>query len=534
MSKLQEIKIPDIGTSDKVDVIEVLVKVGDKLEKEDPILTLESEKASMDVPTPEAGIVKSIEIKVGDKVAEGDLVLTLEAEGDAKETKTDKSTNDEENSAKEKTTTKTESSKDSKASNSKQVIYIPDLGTDAEVDVIEMTASVGDSLQEDSPIATLESDKASMDVPSPVSGKLLNLFIKVGDKVKTGDKLAEMEVSGGTAPAAPKPQETKTEKASTHKTTKDTPEAGDELADTNDLYAGPAVRRLAREIGVDLNKVKGTGRKGRIQLEDVHGYVKPIIEKVQSGQLSSGGLSLPDVPKIDHSKFGEVEELALSKIQKISGPALQRNWVMVPHVTQFDEADITDLEAFRKEQNKEYKPQGIKITPLAFIMKAVTAALQEFPKFNASLSPEADKLIMKKYFHIGVAVDTPNGLVVAVVRDVDKKDIVTISKELTEISNKARTKGLSLKEMQGSSFTISSLGGIGGTAFTPIVNLPDVAILGVSRSQIKPVYQDEQFVPRLMLPLSLSYDHRVIDGADGARFTSFLSKTLSDIRTLIM
>ncbi|MAZ39412.1 MAG: dihydrolipoyllysine-residue acetyltransferase [Legionellales bacterium] len=532
MSKLQEIKVPDIGTDSKVDVIEILVKVGDKIQIEDPIVTLESDKASMDVPASHAGIVKAIKIKVGDKIGEGDLVLTLEA---------DASTSDAATAEKSEENNKSHNSEVAqKASDNavSQTIYFPDLGTDSSVDVVELLVSNGDELTTDTAIVTLEGDKASMDVPSSVNGKLEKLYIKVGDKVKTGDKLAQVLASDEKAKtpsseSAPKAAEPQAEE--TKHSTRQVEEAVSEATDNTDLYAGPAVRRLARELGVNLSQISGTGRKGRIQLSDVHGYVKPIMQQAQGGQAMNGsGFSLPAAPEVDHSKYGEIETKELSKIQKISGKNLQRNWIVVPHVTQFDEADITELEAFRKQQNAAYKAKGVKITPLAFIMKAAVAALKAFPHFNASLAPEGDKLILKKYFHIGVAVDTPNGLVVAVIRDVDQKGILEISQELATVSEKARTKGLSLNEMQGSSFTISSLGGIGGTAFTPIVNMPDVAILGVSKSQIKPVYQNETFVPRLMLPLSLSYDHRVIDGADGARFSRLLSETLSDIRQLIL
>jgi pyruvate dehydrogenase E2 component (dihydrolipoamide acetyltransferase) len=365
-----------------------------------------------------------------------------------------------------------------------------------------------------------------------MAGKVKSLKIKTGDKVSENDVILILETTAAPskaekptvdkAMAAAAPQEEKKPALEKEAVQEESEE------DIDGLYAGPAVRRLARELGVDLQKLAGTGRKGRIQLEDLHAYVKPLVQ----GGGAGGAFSLPASPQVDHSQYGEIEVKALSKIKKLSGANLQRNWIVVPHVTQFDEADITDLEDFRIAQNKLLKDKNIKVTPLAFIMKAVVAALKTYPNFNASL--DGDKLILKKYFHIGVAVDTPNGLVVAVIRDVDKKGIIDLSTELSEISNKARTKGLSVAEMQGSSFTISSLGGIGGTAFTPIVNLPDVAILGVSRSAIKPVYIEGQFVPRLMLPLSLSYDHRVIDGAEGARFSHYLAKALSDIRTIIM
>jgi pyruvate dehydrogenase E2 component (dihydrolipoamide acetyltransferase) len=533
LSQLQEIKIPDIGTDASVDVIEILVKVGDRIQCDDPIMTLESEKASMDIPSPLAGVVASLAVKVGDKVGKGQVVLTLS---------TDPLTVKNDTPAVSSLAAPEVTQADVSTASAHQTLCFPDLGTTAAVDVIELLVKLGDAISVDLPLVTLEGEKASMDVPSTVQGQLIRFLVKVGDKVKSGDPFAEVAVSQtASAPVSlGKDVTASTPSISSHpvkdisleKTT-----SVSSISEADDMYAGPAVRRLARELGIDLALIQGTGRKSRIQLEDLHAYVKPIMAEVQRGEVprgSSGGLSLPKVPDIDHSQFGDIEVKALSKIQKISGPNLQRNWIVVPHVTQFEEADISSLETFRKTQNDIYKAKGIKITLLPFIMKSVVAALKAYPKFNTSLSADGNNLIFKKYFHIGVAVDTPNGLVVAVIRDVDKKGVVEISQELMDVSEKARTKGLTLREMQGSSFTISSLGGIGGTAFTPIVNLPDVAILGVSRSQIKPVYENGEFVPRLMLPLSLSYDHRVIDGADGARFASFLARTLGDIRTLML
>ncbi len=423
----------------------------------------------------------------------------------------------------------------------KQAILVPDVGSSNPVDVIEILVKVGQTIQVDDPIVTLESDKASMEVPSTLAGKVTAIHVKVGDKVTqdnelvTVDAAVEAEPASASKAAASEPAS----KAATPEATAMPAVASAPVAATkpeapavtaaDDVYAGPAVRRLSRELGIDLHRIRGTGRGGRIQTDDLHAYIK---SKMQSGD--GAGFSLPQVPDVDHSKFGPISTQELSKIKKLSGANLQRNWIVVPHVTQFDEADITDMEAFRKQQSDILAKQGIKLTPLVLIMKAVVSALQAFPNFNASLSADGQSLILKQYYHIGVAVDTPNGLVVAVIRDVDKKGVIALSKELAAISEKARTKGLMPAEMQGSSFTISSLGGIGGTAFTPIVNLPDVAILGVSRSSIKPVYQDEQWVPRLMLPLSLSYDHRVIDGAEGARFTRYLADTLADLRRVLL
>lgn len=445
-------------------------------------------------------------------------------------------------------------------------VVIPDLGSNNSVDVIEILVKPGDKVVAETPLLTLESDKASMEVPAPFAGTVKELKVKVGQQVVPGAVImmldtdaAESKAESKAEPKAEAKVETKPEaksetkaaptqaaaKSQSEKTTAEKVEAPKETVKetssvepsstvATEIFAGPAVRRFARELGVDLAKVKGSGRKARILQEDVQKYVKTTMTQVQSGMGAGGGFSLPQPPVVDFAKFGEIETQPLSRIKKISGSNLQRNWILAPHVTQFDEADITDLEEFRKSANNEAQKQGVKITPLVFIMKAVVAALKAFPSFNSSLDASGENLVLKKYFHIGVAVDTPNGLVVPVIRDVDKKGIYDLSRELTEVSDKARKKLLTPNDMQGSSFSISSLGGIGGTAFTPIVNLPDVAILGVSRSSIKPVYQDGQFVPRLMLPLSLSYDHRVIDGAEGARFSRFLADVLSDIRRILL
>lgn len=414
----------------------------------------------------------------------------------------------------------------------KQDILVPDVGSSNPVDVIEIHVAVGQMLAVDDPIVTLESDKASMEVPSTVAGKVTAVLVKIGDKVTQDSKLVTVDVAAdakvATETKAPAPEKAVAAPVAPAPVAEVTAAPSD-VIHSDELYAGPAVRRLARELAIDLSAIRGTGRNGRIQTDDLHAYIK---SKMQSG--GGAGFNLPAVPDIDHSKFGPISNEALSKIKKLSGANLQRNWIVVPHVTQFDEADITEMEAFRKQQSESLSKQGIKLTPLVLIMKAVVSALQAFPRFNASLSVDGQSLILKQYYHIGVAVDTPNGLVVAVIRDVDKKGVVALSKELAAISEKARTKGLMPADMQGSSFTISSLGGIGGTAFTPIVNLPDVAILGVSRSSLKPVYQDGQWVPRLMLPLSLSYDHRVIDGAEGARFTRYLAEVLADLRRVLL
>lgn len=421
-------------------------------------------------------------------------------------------------------------------------ILVPDLGNVANAEIIDIAVKPGDKVQAEDALITLESDKASMDIPAPFAGMVKELKVKKGDKVSTGKLILTMETDAtGTEKTKPSSEKQESKPAPAQTTpkepSKDTiksekPVASAEIDDEDDesdVHAGPGVRRLAREFGIDFSRIKGTGPKGRILKEDLQGYVKSAL----AGGAATGS-GLPTAPTVDFAQFGAVEAKPLSRIKRLTATNLHRNWLLVPHVTQFDEADITELETFRKAQQAEAEKQKIKLTPLVFIMKAVVTALKAFPNFNASLAPNGEELILKKYFHIGVAVDTPEGLVVPVIRDVDKKGLFELAKELGEVSAKARAKNLTPNDMQGSSFTISSLGGIGGTAFTPIVNLPDVAILGVSKAAMKPVYQEGHFIPRLMLPLSLSYDHRVIDGAEGARFIVHLAGSLSDIRKTLL
>ncbi|MDF1654333.1 MAG: dihydrolipoyllysine-residue acetyltransferase [Coxiellaceae bacterium] len=515
----EKIKIPDLGGAADVDVIEVLVKPGDVVDAETPIATLEGDKATMDVPSPKAGKVVSVDLKVGDKVSEGDPLVTLEAEGAAEapaEVAADKPEEKVEKQAAEPVAQITE-----------QEIKVPDLGGADQVDVIEINVAVGDNVEVEQALITLEGDKATMDVPSPIAGEIKSINIKVGDKVSEGDVIAI-----AAAQSSPADSTAATKTAETIQAQAPTPEKQTSPVNSSgEIYAGPAVRRLAHELEVDLSKVKGTGNKGRITKDDL---------KRSMGQGGSGGGDFPfklaPLPKVDFNKFGETETLALGKIKKATAANMARNWVGIPHVTQFDQADITDMEAFRQEQKGAAAAQGVKLTPIVFIMKAVVAALREFPHFNASLDNSGENLVLKKYFHIGIAVDTPNGLVVPVIRDVEKKSIIELAKELGEISVKARDGKLGLGDMQGGCFTISSLGGIGGTAFTPIINAPEVSILGVSRSAMQPVFNKKtgEFIPRLMLPLSLSYDHRVIDGAAAARFTVFLASRLADIQTLLL
>ncbi|WP_351011724.1 dihydrolipoyllysine-residue acetyltransferase [Shewanella sp. S1-58-MNA-CIBAN-0166] len=547
-SEVIEVKVPDIGGDTDVSVIEVLVAVGDSIDVDTGLITLETDKATMDVPSPKAGVVKSVTVAVGDKVSEGSLVITLEVAGSAPVAAAPTA------SAPQAAAPVAQAAQApaAQAATTTQVqeIHVPDIGDANDVDIIEVLVSVGDEITADQGLITLETDKATMEVPAPFAGKLVSLTVKVGDKVSQGSLIATIETTSSApvaqaapAQAEPAPAAAAPTMAANRPSTPPVPfhPSAAVTASTGVVHASPAVRRLAREFGVDLTKVSGTGRKARILKEDVQAFVKYELSRPKATAATAvsggaGGLNVIAAPKVDFSKFGEVEEIPLSRIQKISGPNLHRNWVTIPHVTQFDEADITEMEAFRKQQNDlaAKKKADYKITPLVFMMKAVAKALAEFPVFNSSLSPDGESLIQKKYFHIGVAVDTPNGLMVPVVRDVDKKGIVELSRELTDISIRARDGKLKSADMQGSCFTISSLGGIGGTAFTPIVNYPDVAILGVSKSEIKPKWNGKEFEPKLMLPLSLSYDHRVIDGAMAARFSVTLSAILSDIRTLIL
>lgn len=551
-TQVVEVTVPDIGGDTDVSVIEVLVAAGDKIEVDAGLITLETDKATMDVPSPFAGVVKEVKVAVGDKVSQGSLVIMLEVGGAAPQASVPAASAPVAQAAPAAPIAPVAAAAPVVAV---KEIQVPDIGDASNVDVIEVLVSVGDMITADQGLITLETDKATMEVPAPFAGKLLSLTVKVGDKVSQGSVIATIEtVTAGAAPApvaqaaapvsAPVAQEAApapVAAAPSRPPVPHHPSAGAPVS-TGAVHASPAVRRLAREFGVDLTQVTGSGRKGRIMKEDVQAYVKYELSRPKATAATSvaagngGGLQVIAAPKVDFSKFGEVEEIPLSRIQKISGPNLHRNWVTIPHVTQFDEADITEMEEFRKQQNDAAakKKADYKITPLVFMMKAVAKTLQQFPVFNSSLSSDGESLIQKKYYHIGVAVDTPNGLVVPVVRDVDKKGIIELSRELADISIRARDGKLKSADMQGSCFTISSLGGIGGTAFTPIVNYPDVAILGVSKSEIKPKWNGKEFEPKLMLPLSLSYDHRVIDGAMAARFSVTLSGILSDIRTLIL
>ncbi len=554
---LVEVKVPDIGDFKDVEIIEVLVKPGDTVKAEQSLLTVESDKASMEIPSSHAGVVKDLKVKLGDKVSEGSLVLTLESASAAAPTPAPASVSAPAPARAEpvEAPAPTPASPSTSSGRAEAVdIVVPDIGDFDEVAVIELLVKVGDTVKIEQSLITVESDKASMEIPSSHAGVVKALKVKVGDKVSKGSAIAVVEASGGAAPA-PSPQPSP---ASGRGSDTPAPEGGhtEKALPTAALpphepsapkgalpHASPSIRKLARELGVPLDEVKGSGPKGRIVQEDVQGFVKNVMSgalqtKAQSAKApaaAAAGGGIPGLlpwPTVDFTKFGPVERKDLSRIKKISGANLHRNWVMIPHVTNNDDADITELEAFRVATNKENEKSGVKVTMLAFVIKAVVSALKKFPDFNASL--DGDQLVYKQYFHIGFAADTPNGLVVPVLKDADRKGILQISTEMGELAKKARDGKLGPADMTGGCFSISSLGGIGGTHFTPIINAPEVAILGLSKSFQKPVWDGKQFVPHLTLPLSLSYDHRVIDGASAARFNAYLGQVLADFRRVLL
>lgn len=577
MAVTKEIRVPDLGDFSDVDVIEVLVSVGDRVEQEDGLIVLETDKASMDVPSTAAGKVKEVSVSVGDSVNEGDLIVVLETEDSDAEASEDTGSADAR--PREETGDSTDAdageAEDSVARGEekgsdetvvqprRRMVTVPDLGDFDEVDVIEVHVAAGDEVRVEDPLLTLETDKATMDVPSPAAGKVVDVGIAVGDKVSSGDEILtllatsedgdaqqpERPTRGEVEPARKERDEVRDDQAAREepkepsgpreKTPRQAgvadragpaPAPGIDEAGFSKAHASPSVRKLARELGVDLARVEGSGKKGRVLADDVKAWVKKTLT---SGGRAGEKMGLPELPEVDFSRFGETELEPLSRIRKISARRLQAAWINLPHVTQHDLADITGLEARRQELKGAAAEKGIRLTPLAFIMKACVQVLREFPRFNASLHPDGENLVMKRYFHIGFAADTPNGLVVPVIRDADRKDIYELATELAELSEAARKGRLSAEQMQGGTFTVSSLGGIGGTAFTPIINAPEVAILGVSRSVTQPVWDGEEFRPRLMLPLSLSYDHRVIDGADAVRFTTRLCDALGDVSLLL-
>ncbi len=547
LSNHTEVRVPDIGDFTDVDVIEVLVAPGDEVQRDDALITLETDKAAMDVPSPAGGRVAKLEISVGDKVSQGDLILLLESSREAAEAAREQAGGTGKPAEAAPPPQMEPGAGAAAAAAAASEVRVPDIGEFSGVEIIEVMVAPGRHVAAEDPLITLESDKAAMDVPAPFAGTVTELRVTTGDKVSEGDLILLLQGEAGTAPAAapataepasgaePAPPAVSTPPASGAAAAEPAPPAGlppiDEAAFSR-AHAGPSVRKLARELGVDLGRVRGTGVKQRITADDVKNFVKQVM----SGAAPAGvapGAAFPQVPQVDFARFGEVEVRPLTRIQKISGPRLHASWVNLPHVTQHDEADITDLEETRQRLKGKAAERGIRLTPLAFIIAGAVQALREFPQVNASLDPAGDSLVLKKYYHIGFAADTPNGLVVPVIRDADKKDIYELAAELAELSGKAREGKLPAADMQGGSFTISSLGGIGGTAFTPIINAPEVAILGVSRSTLQPLWRDEQFVPRLILPLSLSYDHRVIDGALAVRFTTFLAQTLADVTGLL-
>jgi pyruvate dehydrogenase E2 component (dihydrolipoamide acetyltransferase) len=519
MSDTIEVRVPDIGDFKDVPVIEVLVKPGDRVKKNDSLITLESEKASMEVPAQAAGVVDEVKVKVGDRVSQGAPLLTL--------------TSEEQPSRAPQATPAAEPSASAPSPQAQAIeVRVPDIGDFKGVPVIEVLVKPGDRVKKNDSLIILESEKASMEVPAESEGVVTDVKVKVGDKVSQGTPLlvlsSETQASRAAEPSAPAPHPAPAPQPAPSPEPRSSAQAAP--AGNGIVHAGPSIRRFARELGVDLQKLRGTGPNGRITREDVQGFVKGAL---QSGGGASPFAGLPPWPKLDFEQYGTIERQPLSRIKKLSGPNLHRNWVLIPHITNYDEADVTSIEALRSEVNAEQtKSGGPKLTMLAFLIRAAVAALQRFPEFNASL--DGDELIYKQYYNIGFAADTPGGLVVPVIRSADGKGLIEIAREAQELAGKAREGKLTLAQMQGGSFTISSIGGIGGTAFTQIVNAPEVAILGATRTATKPVWDGKQFVPRLMLPISVSYDHRVVDGAGAARFLVYIAELLADFRRVML
>ncbi|MRW92234.1 dihydrolipoyllysine-residue acetyltransferase [Duganella sp. FT80W] len=550
-----EVKVPDIGDFKEVEIIEVMIKVGDTIKVDQSLITVESDKASMEIPSSAAGVVKEIKVKVGEKVAMGSLVLLLEADGAAAAPAAAPAAAAPAPAPAAAAAPAPAPAAAPAAAAGPVDVKVPDIGDFKEVEVIEVMVKVGDTIKVDQSLLTVESDKASMEIPSSHAGVVKEVKVKVGDKVAMGTIVFVVDAVGGPAAApaaaapAPAPAAAAPAPAAAAPSPAPAPAAAAAPASQGSVttgklaHASPSIRKFARELGVDLGKVPGTGPKGRITQIDVQNYVKGVIAGTVAAPAAAGGavggggnFSVLPWPSLDFSKFGETELLPLSRIKKISGPNLHRNWVQIPHVTQFDDADITDLEAFRVESNAATakNKDATKLTMLAFVIKASVAALKKFPTFNSSLDAKGENLILKKYYNIGFAADTPNGLVVPVIKNADQKSVTQIAKEMTELSLQAREGKLKPADMQGATFTISSLGGIGGTHFTPIVNAPEVAILGLSKASIKPVWDGKAFQPRLLMGTSLSYDHRVVDGAMGARFSVYLSEVLGDMRKILL
>lgn len=547
MSEL--IRVPDIGSGEG-EIIELFVKVGDRIEADQSLLTLESDKASMEIPAPKAGVIKELKVKLGDRLKEGDELLVLEAEGAAAAAPEAPAAAAAPAAAPAPAAEAAPAAPAAApAAASVQDIHVPDIGSSGKAKIIEVLVKVGDTVEADQSLITLESDKASMEIPSPAAGVVEEVLCKLEDEVGTGDLIFKLKVAGAApaaapAPAAAAPAPAKAEAAPAAAPAAAAPAAAPAPAATAPaagsnakVHAGPAVRQLAREFGVELGAVAATGPHGRILKEDVQVYVKAMMQKAKEAPAAAGatgGAGIPPIPAVDFSKFGEVEEVALTRLMQVGAANLHRSWLNVPHVTQFDSADITELEAFRVAQKAVAEKAGVKLTVLPLLLKACAFLLKELPDFNSSLAPSGKAIIRKKYVHIGFAVDTPDGLLVPVIKNVDQKSLLQLAAEAAALAEKARTKKLSADEMQGACFTISSLGHIGGTGFTPIVNAPEVAILGVSKATMQPVWDGKAFQPKLMLPLSLSYDHRVINGAAAARFTKRLGDVLGDIRTMLL
>ncbi|MBI6709431.1 dihydrolipoyllysine-residue acetyltransferase [Pseudomonas syringae] len=545
MSEL--IRVPDIGNGEG-EVIELMVKVGDRIEADQSVLTLESDKASMEIPAPKAGVIKTMKVKLGDRLKEGDELFELEVEGEAAAAPAPPAAAPAaaEKPAEAAPAPAAAAEPAPAASASVQDIHVPDIGSSGKAKIIELMVKVGDSIQADQSLITLESDKASMEIPSPAAGVVESIEVKLDQEVGTGDLILKLKVEGAAPAAAPAPAASapaaapaKAEDAAPAPKAEAAPAPAAPAAPAKDgakVHAGPAVRQLAREFGVELSAVSATGPHGRVLKEDVQAYVKTMMQKAKEAPAggASGGSGIPPIPEVDFSRFGEIEEVPMTRLMQLGASGLHRSWLNIPHVTQFDQADITDLEAFRVAQKGAAEKAGVKLTVLPLLLKSCAHLLKELPDFNASLAPSGKAVIRKKYVHIGFAVDTPDGLLVPVIRDVDQKSLLQLAAEAAALAEKARNKKLTANDMQGACFTISSLGHIGGTGFTPIVNAPEVAILGVSKATIQPVWDGKAFQPKLMLPLSLSYDHRVINGAAAARFTKRLSELLADIRTILL
>ncbi|MFD1215070.1 dihydrolipoyllysine-residue acetyltransferase [Microbulbifer celer] len=554
----QVIKVPDLGGADQVDVIEIAVAAGDTVAEEDALIVVEGDKASMDVPAPVAGKILSISVKEGDKVSEGDVIGEIEVEGegqsddDSAEEPAEEKSEAPEEAASEPAEEPSKEASSAGGEEKEEELKVPDLGGADAVDVIEISVSAGDEVEEGDALIVVEGDKASMDVPSSASGTIVSISVKEGDKVSTGDVIGKIKTlsageSGGgeAAPAKSKSAESKpadapapaaaSEAEAPQEAPKRDPHLERDLTVSAEVYAGPAVRKLARELGVTLNKVKPTGPRNRVTKDDLHAYIKEQVKKAESGSVGvGGGIGIAPMPEIDFSQFGPVNVEPMSKIHKLTAANMSRNWLNVPHVTQFDDADITELEDFRKAMKAEAEKRGVKLTPVPFLLKAAAAALREVPSFNVSLHNDGEHIVKKDYVHIGMAVDTPKGLMVPVIRDVDKKGLYELAEEATAMAIAARDGKLKPRDMQGACFTISSLGAIGGTGFTPIVNAPEVGILGVSKLAIRPEWNGKEFEPRKMLPLALSYDHRAVNGGDAGRFLTYLAGVLADVRRLLL